>query len=137
MAAEKELAKSLAEGFSKKDGKAAVDTAGYLRRLKQAQQVGGRVTTSKKVGKVRYFLYRGIWVDERFMATDRITPVKFGSVAYFKLLEKHRELLKVLKIGSSLVTVTAKGEALVISETGRETLTDTQIDDLFRPMDKK
>ena len=135
--AEKELARSLSEGFNKKDGKAAVDTAGYLRRLKQAQQAGGHVTTFRKIGKVRYFEYRGLWVDERFLASHKVTTVKFGSEAYFTLLEKHPELMKVLKVSPSLVTVTAKGKALVISETGSEKLTDAQIEDLFRPVDKK
>ena len=45
----------------------------------------------------RFCSYRGMWVDERFTAEAAVTSVKFGSEAYFRLIEKHPELVEALK----------------------------------------
>jgi Ca-activated chloride channel family protein len=130
---ELEKAKSLAEGFRQKDGKAAVDAAGYLRQLKEADSVGEKnsLGSFKKAGGTRFFEYRGMWVDERFQADAAMTMVKFGSAAYFRLIELHPELVEVFKIGDSIVYVTAAGKAIAVAATGEETLTDAQIAELF------
>lgn len=126
-------ARSLAEGFRRRDGKAAVDAAGYLRSLKEAERVGEKlaVASCKKAGGTRFFEYRGMWVDERFAADAAVTMVKFGSAAYFRLIELHPELIEALKIGESLVYVTAPGKALAVVPAGEEALTDAQIAALF------
>jgi Ca-activated chloride channel family protein len=133
-----DAAKSLAEGFKAKDGKAGVDTAGYLRRLKEADSAddAGRRAAFRKAAGTRFYLYRDMWVDERFQADAAVTTVKFGSDAYFKLIEKRPELVEVLKIGKEVVYVTAPGRALVVAESGDETLTDAQFEELFKAVKK-
>ncbi len=128
-----ESAKELAEGFYKKDGKSGVDAAAYLKKLKEAEHAGEaqRVTTFKKAAGTRFFLYREMWVDERFESAFAVTTVKFGSEAYFRLIELKPEIVEALKVGTSVVLVTAPGKALVVAEKGEEKLTDEQIAELF------
>jgi len=124
-------ADALAKGFGEKAGKEAVDVAGYLKRLKEADTVSTTGAAFKKAGGTRFYQYRGLWVDERFEAVFAVTQVKFGSDAYFAIIDKKPELTEVFKIGASLVYVTATGKALVIASTGLETLGEPQIAELF------
>jgi Ca-activated chloride channel family protein len=133
--ARREFADALSSGFDKKDGKAAVDTAEYLKRLKQSErqdEAGGKVAAFKRAGKTRFYEYRGMWVDERFEASCKVTMVKFGGAAYFRLIELKPDLVEVFKVGDALVYVTAAGQALGVGASGEETLTDAQIEDLFK-----
>ena len=127
--------RSLAEGFGKKDGESAVHAARFLRRLKDARNAEDdpRIVPFKKAAGTRFFAFRGMWVDERFTAGSKVTVVQFGSAAYFKLIEKHPELVKALKVGTSIVVVTAKGKALAVTPSGQKTLSNEQIRDLFKP----
>jgi Ca-activated chloride channel family protein len=128
------LAKSLSGGFGKKDGKDAVEAATYLRRLKESDKAGaerGLARSQKAAGRTFYAL-RDLWVDETFEAADATTLVKFGSAAYFRLLELRPELAEAFKVGAELVLRTSAGKALVITASGgAETLTDAQIGGLF------
>jgi Ca-activated chloride channel family protein len=131
--AQNESAESLARGFADREGKDAVETAGYLRRLREAQAGDEEqgVVPFRTVGKCRFYEYRGLWVDDRFQAKLAMTTVKFGSRAYFRLLERRPELMEPFKIGTALVYVTAPGKVLVVAEAGEEDLSDEKIDELF------
>ena len=127
------VTKSLSGGFGKKDGKDAVETAKYLRQLKEADKSGdpGLVRSRKSAGRT-FYAVRELWVDEAFDAADATTLVKFGSAAYFRLLELRPELAELFKVSPELVVRTSAGKALVISSAGgAETLTDAQIAALF------
>jgi Ca-activated chloride channel family protein len=126
-----EAARELAEGFAKKDGKAAVGFAKYLGDLKNADRSGETVAAVRKVGAVRFHAYRGLWVDERFTPETAVTAVKFGSDAYFALLDKHPALTDTFRLGTALIVVTAPGKAVMVSAAGEEKLTDARITDLF------
>jgi Ca-activated chloride channel family protein len=130
---QKELAKDLETGFQKADGKAAVETASYLRKLKEAERADtGKLAVFRKAAGTRFFQYRNLWVDERFQETHAVTSIKFGSAAYFRLVELHPELVEVLKLGEAIVFVTAPGKALVVSGKGDEQITDAKADALFK-----
>lgn len=121
------------DGFTKKEGKSSVRTSEFVRKMKEAErQDSSRTAPFQRAAGVRYFLYRGLWVDERFDADAAITAVKFGSEAYFRILEKRPELLAAFKLGSAIVIMTARGKALVITEKGEDKLGDERIEALFR-----
>ncbi|HZE98754.1 MAG TPA: VIT domain-containing protein [Planctomycetota bacterium] len=124
-------AESFAKKFNDKDGKAAVDVSRRLRELKEAEKAGGAVQAFRKAAGTRFFDYDGVWVDERFEAGATLTMVKFGSEAYFRLLEKAPTLVDALKLGTSVVYVTADGKALAVADSGEEKLSDVRIDALF------
>jgi Ca-activated chloride channel family protein len=135
---EEQRDRSLAQGFKEKDGKAGVEAAMALRSLKEsdkASERGGSV--SRKAAATRFYFYREMWVDERFEAECAATCVKFGSDAYFKLIEKEPRLVEALKLGTEVIFVTAPGKALVVCAHGEEKLTDAQIEELFKAAAKK
>ncbi|HLY10687.1 MAG TPA: VIT domain-containing protein, partial [Planctomycetota bacterium] len=67
-AATRESASNFANRFSDKDGKAAVDVSRRLRELKEAEKSGDPAGAFRKAAGTRFFLYGGLWVDERFDA---------------------------------------------------------------------
>jgi Ca-activated chloride channel family protein len=135
---QRELSNDLAKGFGQAGGKEAVGVALYLSELKKTDKAADGTTISfKKAGGTKFYFYRGLWVDERFEAAFALTQVKFGSEAYFKLIDAKAELVEVFKIGTSLIYMTAPGKALMISTTGLETISDEQIAGLFKAAEKK
>jgi Ca-activated chloride channel family protein len=58
--------------------------------------------------------------------------VKAQSDAYFRILEKHKDIKDIFRLGNHLVWITPSGDALVIdANDGKEKLTDEEIDKLF------
>ena len=115
-------------------GETAVKAAELLKRMKEVQRAGtgkDRGYASKKVGERTMVRMGGLWVDSRFTAECRITKVKYGSEAYFKLFEGHKKLHDVFKLGTRLLIVTAKGKAVLIDEKGDETLDEAALKGLF------
>ncbi len=127
------LAENLAQGFESRAGRAAVETATYLRRLKEAEREDrGAIAPFRRAAGTRFYSYRGLWVDERFRASDAVTVVRFASPAYFRLIERHPELIRALRVSRALIYVTAPGKALVVAATGAERLGDEEMAELFR-----
>lgn len=129
---EKQSAENFAKRFADKDGRAGVDVSRRLRELKEAEQSGNAGQLFRKTAGTRFFTYDGVWVDERFDGKSDMTTVKFGSDAYFKLAEKSPVLAQALKLGTSVVYVTAPGKVLVVCDAGEEKLTDAQVDALLK-----
>ena len=130
--ATEEMDQSLVRRFLDKDGKAGVDVARRLREMKEAERAGDpSVAGFQNAAGTRFILYRGFWVDERFQADAAVTSVKFGTEAYFRLLERQPRLVDAFKLGTDVIYATTPGKALVIGGSGEERLTDAQIDALF------
>jgi hypothetical protein len=70
-------------------------------------------------------------VDEKFDAEAEMTMIKFGSDAYFKLLEKAPHLVEALKLGTKVVVTTAEGNVVAICGVGNEKMTDAQVAEVF------
>jgi len=86
------------------------------------QQVQGR--TLLEVG--------GVWIDEAFNSKETLVVVKAQSDAYFRILERHKGVKDLYRLGNHLVWITPSGAALVIdANDGKEKLTDAEIDKLF------
>ena len=118
--------------FSEKDGKAGVDVARRLRELKEVEQLSGAAGAAfMRAAGTRFFPYRGMWVDERFDPQAEQLMVKFGSEAYFKLIERAPRLIDALKLGTDVVLVTAEGKVVAVSAAGKETLTEAELDACF------
>lgn len=76
---------------------------------------------------------RGIWIDEEY---DKNTPrlqVKAQSDAYFLLLERQPQLAELFVLGNHLNWIAPNGTALIIDpNSGRDTITDKEVDALFK-----
>ena len=74
----------------------------------------------------------GVWIDEGFDAKKPTVTVKAMSDAYFRILEKQPQVKELFQLGNYLVWVTPSGTNLIIdANDGKETLTDTEIAQLF------
>jgi hypothetical protein len=129
---EGEFAKTVEQGYKMKDGRSSVEAARYLRSLRESDRAdSGKIALFKKAGANRYFEYRGVWVDERFEEKHQVTCVKFGSAAYFKLIDQRPEIVEALKLGTSVMFVTAPGKSILVCGSGEETLSDAKLAELF------
>lgn len=130
--AAKEIEENFEKRFTEKDGKAGVDVARRLRQLKEAEQsTDSSMRPFRKAAGTRFFLYNGIWVDEKFDANAELTQVKFGSEAYFQLIEREPRLVEALKLGTSVVLGTAEGRVVAICASGKESLSSAELEALF------
>jgi Ca-activated chloride channel family protein len=125
-----------AEEFEKADsGKTAVEIAQQVRRLRQAENASRDIKGLAKVqhrGNLTMANYRGVWVDQRFEGSERLTKIKWGSEAFFRLTREKPALKDVLSLGQRVVVVTARGQAVAIDvDEGLEQLTDAQMKELF------
>jgi hypothetical protein len=85
----------------------------------------------KRVGS-RTFAPRGTaWVDTRFKDSLPVTKVRAFSPAYFKLMELLPELREVFALGDS-VTVAGRTSAIEVTESGLESLSESDLRELQR-----
>ena len=74
-------------------------------------------------------------MDEKFQGTEKLTKVRWGSNAYFRLARERRDLRELLSLGQRVVVVTARNQALVVDlDDGLEELDDKQMKELFTDM---
>jgi Ca-activated chloride channel family protein len=117
-------------------GARAVEIAQQIQRLRKAETASrdmGRAVTPVQQRSARTLVnYRGVWVDQKFEGTERLTKIKWGSEAYFGILRAKPDLKDAFALGQRIVLVTARGQAIAVdSDDGAEKLTDAQMKDLF------
>jgi len=116
-------------------GKTAVEIAQQIQRLRQAENAGRGtkgVTTVQQRGGRAFANYRGVWVDQKFEGSERLTKIKWGSEAFFRLVREKPPLREILSLGQRVVVVTARGQAIAVDiDEGAEQLTDAQMKELF------
>ena len=89
-------------------------------------------SAAKRIAKRNLVMINGAWIDEGFVKEMPSLTIKAMSAAYFRMLEKHRELKEVFQLGNRVVWITPSGTALLIDPTqGKEKLADEEIDRLF------
>ena len=125
-----------AEDLRKADvGKTAVEIAQQIQRLRGAENAGKGtkgITTVQQRGGRTFANYRGVWVDQRFEGTERLTKIKWGSEAFFRLVREGPGLKEILSLGQRIVVVTSRGQAIAVdADEGAEQLTDAQMKELF------
>ena len=117
------------DGFSREtleleEGELAVRAAREIDALKRRSSTGaehGYARAVRHVGKRNFYRIRGFWVDGAIRADMPVLKVKYGSKAYFSLLEWRPELKRFLAIGEKLVLVVDE-HLILIGNEGEETL---------------
>ncbi len=107
----------LKEDFKSIDGDVGVLMSKTVRGMKEAklERWGNSAFALKNINKRNFYQIRGVWVDSEFTEKMPAINVKFGSDAYFRLLELKPELKDILTLGDRLI-VTVDGKAIFISE---------------------
>jgi hypothetical protein len=105
-----ESAGSLSSGKAKgKDG-AVMSTV--LDDMKNADKAASG--PSKLISGRLFVFSGGRWIDQTFKKDMDILKIRFGSDAYFKLLELKPDLKKFLAIGTDVIIVVGDGKAISI-----------------------
>jgi hypothetical protein len=116
-----------------------VEIAQEIQRLRQAENFARDMRGAQNVqhrGKQQLVNYRGVWVDERFGGTERVTKVRWGSNAYFRLARERPDLRDIFTLGQQVVVVTARNQALLVDiEAGLEELSDAHVKELFTDLE--
>ncbi|MCX5648915.1 MAG: hypothetical protein NTX40_07455, partial [Planctomycetota bacterium] len=80
--------------------------------------------------------YRGVWVDDQFQGTEKVTKVRWGSNAYFRLARERTDLREIFSLGQRAVIVTARNQAVLVdADEGIEELDDAQVKTLFTDLE--
>jgi len=124
------------EDLKKADtGAKAVDIAQNIQRLRQAENYGRDMRGVQNVqqrGNRQVANYRGVWVDDQFQGTEKVTKVRWGSSAYFRLARERTDLREIFSLGQRAVIVTARNQAVLVdADEGLEELDDAQVKALF------
>ena len=114
-------------------GKLAVDIAQGIQKLRQSERVNERARMVQQVAGRPFVSYRGVWVDERFQGTEKLTKIKWGSEAFFRLVREQKDLQGAFALGERVVVVTARGQAVAVDpDDGVEKLGDDEVKSLFK-----
>jgi Ca-activated chloride channel family protein len=128
------------EDLKKADtGAKAVDIAQNIQRLRQAENYGRDMRGVQNVqqrGNRQVANYRGVWVDDQFQGTEKVTKVRWGSSAYFRLARERTDLREIFSLGQRAVIVTARNQAVLVdADEGIEELDDAQVKALFTDLE--
>ncbi|HET6441431.1 MAG TPA: VIT domain-containing protein [Phycisphaerae bacterium] len=121
-------------------GAKAVDIAQNIQRLRQAENFGRDMRGVQNVqqrGNRQVANYRGVWVDDQFQGTEKVTKVRWGSSAYFRLARERTDLREIFSLGQRAVIVTARNQAVLVdTDEGVEELDDAQVKALFTDLER-
>ncbi|MGB3195288.1 MAG: hypothetical protein WBC39_08390, partial [Phycisphaerae bacterium] len=128
------------EDLKKADtGAKAVDIAQNIQRLRQAENYGRDMRGVQNVqqrGNRQVANYRGVWVDDQFQGTEKVTKVRWGSSAYFRLARERTDLREIFSLGQRAVIVTARNQAVLVdTDEGIEELDDAQVKAIFTDLE--
>jgi hypothetical protein len=118
-------------------GKTAVEIAQQIQRLRQSEQVARAARNVQNRAGQQFINYRGVWVDQRFDGAEKLTKIKWGSEAFFRLAGDRADLREALSQGERVVVVTARGQAIAVDpDDGVEKLSDDEVKALFQDVAK-
>ncbi len=116
------------------EGEQAVKLSEHLRVWKEADAVGSReeigATRVQRVGDKTFLHIGGAYVDTAFTEEMDALTIKWGSDAYFAVLDAVPDVKDYLALGESLVVVIS-GKALIVADEGKEEMTADQIKAFF------
>ncbi len=119
----------LSDDFKDIDGDTGVLMSKAVGRMKEVSLVARdeRAFPLRNINKRNFYQIRGVWVDSEFTNKMPTINVKFGSDAYFRLLEMKPELKDILSLGDRLI-VTVDGKAVFIAEDVKDPVTPEQLE---------
>ncbi len=115
------------------EGGRAVRLSEAISDLKEAEPVTGRGALGAnihRVGGKRFLYVGGTYVDTEFAEQMEMLQLKWGSDAYFAVLDAMPELKDYLALGESVVVVIGD-KALVIADEGKDEMSAEEIKEFF------
>jgi Ca-activated chloride channel family protein len=104
-------------------------------RARDKGRVDENTLAFRKIGEQWYNRVGRFWVDERIDEKTSITVVKFGSDAYFTLVERCPHLRSALATAKEIAVVVSDDHAVIVSENdGLEAFTPEQLQQAGLPV---
>ena len=79
-----------------------------------------------------YLKKQGAWVDANSTGREKTLKVKYLSAAWFSIVRLHPELREALSVGPKVTLVVSAGKAIVVDDSGADTLDDATIQAFLR-----
>jgi hypothetical protein len=106
-------------------GAGAVSLSQRLADLKEARVEPQDAADELRLVAGRAFLrVGGVWIDQALSKQHQVLAVRYGSAAYFRLVEMRPDLAKCLALGDQLIVVLSDTLAIRVGDAGLETLSD-------------
>ncbi len=87
-----------------KEGKAAVRASKNVNELKRRDVVADSFSPEiRYVGSKTFYRIDEVWIDSEYVQGQNTLNIKYGSAAYFKLLDEAPELGKYFSVGEKLI----------------------------------
>jgi uncharacterized protein YegL len=116
------------QAFRQSTGRDAIGQSQRLRQLKEQTVDELEVQTQQVVQGRRFEWKEGGWSDATVTGKPTVVTVKFGSDAYFDILQRNPQWTKFMALGKSVTFRTGKSHVLKVSETaGKEKLTAAEL----------
>jgi Ca-activated chloride channel family protein len=115
------------------EARKSVELSMSLREWKDAKattEAAAPPATVERVGDRTFVLLDGTYVDTSFTEKTEMLRVKWGSDAYFSVLDAMPELKDCLALGESVVVVVG-GKALVVGDEGRDKMSADEVKAFF------
>lgn len=88
--------------------------AAYLQKSRGEYQIQ-QMSVTKNINRRNFYKIGGVWVDSKYKKDMAKIKIRYGSKAYFKLLEIMPELKDYLALGTNLI-LTVNEKALCIED---------------------
>jgi len=102
---------------------------------KDKERVNENLLAFRKIGDLWYNRVGRFWVDERIDQSTRMTVVKFGTDAWFALVDKCPNLKDALAADKNIAIIVSEGHAVIVTEDeGLEQFSDAQLEQAGLPV---
>ena len=109
-------------------GATAVDASKAISELKNNERVGGQGGGNTRWAAGKTFVWKnGRYIDTNHKQTNKTLTIRYGSDAYFRLLELYPEARAFLALGEKVTFSLKPGTSIVISSDGEHSLPDGKI----------
>lgn len=129
-AQQQQLARQRADGYYRSTGANAVEASKQLQQLKFKERGDTEVEVTRNVRGRAFRFSQGQWNDATLPAKGAPLQIKYGSEAYFQLVNRKTEWAQFLSVGREVTFRTGKTAVVQIGEKGKEKLTEAELKEL-------
>ena len=108
-------------------GASAVTVSKHISGMKEAEQVKNLSGRTRNAGNKTFVWKQGSFVDTAHEPGNKTLEIRYGSDAYFALIDLVPEMKTYLALGRSLVVTVKPGYSIVIGDDGADSLSQAQL----------
>ncbi len=113
--------------LEEKSGEGAVATGKTISRMKDSDRADDESGLTRYSGAKTFVWKAGYYVDTKHKDGNALLKVKYGSDAYFRILELYPEAKKYLALGQKVIFSCTGNKSIVIDSGGLEEISDSKL----------